>query len=215
MTAIPKEATTAHRILRLIKEKGGAVPVKSLCAQLDLSPMAVHRQLGLLQGEGLIRFEELKGGMGRPLRLYYLTDEGHESFQRDYPDLAIDLLLAVRKLDGKDKINELFAYLTEIRLEKARRRVRGKTLEARVFQVSRLLSEEGYMATWEKLAPNQYLIKLMNCAVEQVARRFPRICVCEEQLIAELLQANVSRGHHILQKEQYCSYLVESEAPSS
>jgi len=65
------------------------------------------------------------------------------------------------------------------------------------------------MATWEKVGPQSYLIKEMNCPVSRVARRFPQLCIYEESLLAELLQVRVSRQHHILRKEQYCSYLVE------
>ena len=63
---------------------------------------------------------------------------------------------------------------------------------------------------WERLGPNKYLIKEMNCAVAQVAKSFPETCIFEEGFLAELLLAKVTRRHHILQNDQYCSYLVEA-----
>ncbi len=63
---------------------------------------------------------------------------------------------------------------------------------------------------WERLGPNKYLIKEMNCAVAQVAKSFPETCIFEEGFLAELLLAKVTHRHHILQNDQYCSYLVEA-----
>ena len=85
----------------------------------------------------------------------------------------------------------------------------GKDLGGACSWVTRLLSEDGYMANWERLGPNTYLIKEMNCAVAQVAKRFPETCIFEEGFLAELLLAKVTRKHHILQKDHFCSYLVE------
>ncbi len=49
----------------------------------------------------------------------------------------------------------------------------------------------------------------MNCAVAQVAKRFPETSIFEQGFLAELLLAKVTRRHHILQKDNFCSYLVE------
>jgi len=106
-------------------------------------------------------------------------------------------------------INQVLEERKRGYVKRCRGKVSGKTLEARVHEVTRLLSEDGYMASWERLGPNKYLIKEMNCAVAQVAKRFPETCIFEEGFLAELLLAKVTRRHHILQKDHFCSYLVE------
>jgi len=157
----------------------------------------------------LIVSEREKQKIGRPSYRYYLTEKGHEEFERDYANLVIDLLGSIRSIDGPEKINQVLEERKRGYVERCRGRVLGKTLEARVHQVTRLLSEDGYMASWERLGPKKYLIKEMNCAVAQVAKRFPETCIFEEGLLAELLLAKVTRKHHILQKDHFCSYLVE------
>ncbi len=205
-----RDGTSATgRVLAVLKESGGGLSVKGLCEKLDLSSMAVRRQLFILEGQGLVQSKLEKNRTGRPSNAYYLTDKGHEQFQREYSDLAVELLLSTRKLCGKVQINAILAHRNQELLKEARGKVLGRTLEARVHEVAQLLSQGGYMATWEKLGPGRYLIKEMNCAVALVARRFPQICIFEESFLAELLQAKVSRRHHILQKDHFCSYLVE------
>jgi len=202
--------SASWRLLELLKETGRGIAVKELCEELQLSSMAVRKQLILLEGDGLIFSENERKKVGRPAKRYSLTDQGHEYFERDYANLAIDLLATLRSLDGRRKVKQVFERRMHEDLKTARKRVSGKTLEARVHDVTKLFAEKGYMAKWEKITPDKYLIKLMNCAVLQVARKFPQICVCEEAFLTELLQAKVTRRHYILKNGHLCSYLVEA-----
>ncbi|MDA2933604.1 helix-turn-helix transcriptional regulator [Acidobacteria bacterium AH-259-D05] len=202
-------SSASRRLLELLKETGRGIAIKELCEELQLSSMAVRRQLTLLEGDGLIFSENERKKVGRPAKRYYLTDQGHEYFERDYANLTIELLVALRSLNGKRKVDQVFQMSMHENLKTARKRVLGKTLEARVHDVTKLLAEKGYMAKWEKIGPDKYLIKLMNCAVLQVAKTFPRICVCEEDFLSELLQTKVTRRHYILKNGHFCSYLVE------
>ena len=204
----------SQRILEFVKHAGGGLSVSELCSELELSSMAVRRQLSSLEGEDLVSFSWHKKKMGRPARRYYLTEKGHETFERDYANLAIDLLVSIRTLEGTSKVHEVFEQRRNEHLRKYRERISGKTLETRVHQISQVLTDDGYMAAWEKVGPNQYMIRLMNCAVAQVARKFPHLCIYEEELFSELLQAKVTRKHHILQKDHFCSYHIEAEEQS-
>jgi len=202
-------SSASRELLELLKETGRGIVVKELCEKLQLSSMAVRRQLTLLEVDGLIFSENERKKIGRPAKRYCLTDQGHEYFERDYANLAIDLLATLRSLDGKRKVNQVFERHMHEDLKTARKRVLGKTLEARVHDATKWFTEKGYMARWEKIATDKYLIKFMNCAVLQVAKKFPQICVCEEDLLSELLQAKVTRRHYILKNGHFCSYLVE------
>ena len=193
----------------MLKETGRAIAIKELCEKLQLSSMAVRRQLTLLEVDGLIFSENERKEIGRPAKRYYLTDQGHEYFERDYANLAIELLAALRSLNGKRKVSQVFERRMHEDLKTARKRVLGKTLEARVHDATKWFTEKGYRARWKKIATDKYLIKFMNCAVLQVAKKFPQICVCEEDFLSELLQAKVTRRHYILKNGHFCSYLVE------
>ncbi len=208
---LPNGGSASSRVLQVLKTAGGGLSVKKMCEKLDLSSMAVRRQLAVLEAHDLVFSQREKQKTGRPSQVYYLTDGGHEEFDRDYSSLTIDLLVGIRSLLGKPKINQLLDIRNSNLLEKAKRRVRGKTLETRVHEVAQLLTEAGYMANWEKLGPNRYLIKEMNCAVAKVAKKFPQVCIFEESFLEEILQAKVTRQHHILQKDHFCSYLVEAD----
>ncbi len=202
-------SSASRELLELLKETGRGIVVKELCEKLQLTSMAVRRQLTLLEVDGLIFSENERRKVGRPAQRYYLTDQGHEYFERDYANLAIELLATLRSLDGKRKVNQVFERRMHEDLKTARKRVLSKTLEARVHDATKWFTEKGYRARWEKIATDKFLIKFMNCAVLQVAKKFPQICVCEEDFLSELLQAKVTRRHYILKSGHFCSYLVE------
>ena len=201
------QGSSEQAALKLLKEYGGGLAVKEMCERLSVSSMAVRRQLIFLEGNDLIVSQREKQKIGRPLQRYYLTEKGHEHFDRHYAELAAELLTELGVLDGKSKISQPFQLRRKTELDRYQDRVKGRTLESRVHQVTQILTENGYMAKWEKIDENKYLIREMNCAVAQVARKFPQTCIEEEHLLAELLQAKVTRQHHILRKDQFCSYL--------
>ncbi len=201
--------STSRRILELLKQTRGGLCVPEICDNLGLSSMAVRRHLASLEAKRFVYSHQKKKRIGRPAHQYDLTDKGHDCFERDYANLVIELLESLRSLEGRGKVHDVFERRKQEQLERCRDRISGKSLESRVYQTSQLLTENGYMATWEKVGPQRYLIKLMNCAVAQVARKFPHVCIYEEELLSGLLQAKVTRQEHILQKDHFCSYVVE------
>ena len=198
-----------RRLLTLLKENGEGLRVSKLCEILGLTQMSVRRQLAELERQGLVYVTTERLAMGRPAGRYFLTDKGHERFARDYAGLAIDLLRAACSLGGKDKVAELFEFYKKDHLEEAEGHVLGRTLAEKVHKITEWLCERGYMAQWQESGPDKYFIKLMNCPIAQVAKRFPHACLCEQELLSEVLGAKVERQHYILQEDHFCSYLVE------
>jgi DeoR family suf operon transcriptional repressor len=73
--------------------------------------------------------------------------------------------------------------------------------------VTRLLSDEGYMAEGTASAETGTLIE-HNCAIQAVAQRFPEICAAEARFLAAALNAEVDRQGHILSGCSACEYRV-------
>ena len=88
--------SASDRVLGLLKQAEKGLSVKELCQRLKLSSMAVRRQLTLLEGNDLLFSEQEKQKIGRPAHRYYLTEKGHEQFERDYANLALDLLVTLQ-----------------------------------------------------------------------------------------------------------------------
>ena len=88
---------TRTRILNALKA-GGPQTAAELAASLSVTPVAVRQHLdGLLQEE-LVDFEDMKGAVGRPRRVWALSAAGNASFPDNHSALILSLLSGLREL---------------------------------------------------------------------------------------------------------------------
>ncbi len=93
-----------------------------------------------------------------------------------------------------------------------RGRTKGKEFEQRVSAVAAVLTECGYMAEVEFVNPDEFLLTLGNCAIRDVAKRFPEACDEELCLVRNLVNAKVTRVSHLLAGNRHCSYRICAKA---
>src|SRR3954465_5639547 len=72
-------------ILFALKKRGQA-RADELAAHLGITPSAVRQHLTGLLADGLVTFEEQRGGPGRPKHVYRLTPTADALFPRTYSD---------------------------------------------------------------------------------------------------------------------------------
>ena len=83
------------------------------------------------------------------------------------------------------------------------------TLAARVAELAAILDEDGYLADWQQVDDQTFVLREFNCAVHHVARRFQQACGSEIEFIQTVLpDATVERQHHILRGEIFCGYRI-------
>lgn len=203
--------STRRRILHLLRKSEGGLTVSQLCQALQVTPMAVHRHLALLEARGLVASEAARQGRGRPVSIYKLTEAAGELFPKKYAQLLLELLDDLKAAGGMRKVRRFFERRAKRLAEAHRSSEREKDLPARVESVSALLNEQGYMSEWEQAGDAKFVIKLFNCPVERVARQYPDMCFYEQCFLKGLLGAKVTRDHHILAGQNYCSYLVHKK----
>ena len=85
----------------------------------------------------------------------------------------------------------------------------GKDLEHQVQELAQIRTEEGYMAEWEKVNQDTFLLRENNCAICQIAQQCIQACSHELALFQRVLPgANVTRESHILQGDGACTYRI-------
>ena len=200
---------SGRKILHLLRKSDTGMSMEELCAALEVTPMAVHRPLNLLKENGLVSSEILRlRKRGRPVRIYKVTESGDEQFPKNYGALLLELLQHVRLSEGPRKIRLLFEACFKGSVQAHREIMKGKDLGARVRMLSEILNKKNYMADIEQTNRSKFVIKLQNCPISKVAREFPQACSCEQKYLSELLHADVRRDRHILNGENYCSYII-------
>ncbi len=184
---------------------------QQLAAELNITSMGVRRHLMTLERDGLVRMQTQRQAAGRPTYVYQLTEEGYDTFPRNYDLLATQLLDAARTREGETKVQDLFSGRMDQLVAQYEPRMRGKDLAGRVAELAKIQDESGYMAIWEK-TEGGYLLKEQNCAIYRVACRFQEACQYEIELFRRLLDADIQRVEHQVKGDLACTYFV-SEKP--
>jgi len=193
-------------VLWLLKRKGRAA-TKELAAALGVTGMAIRKHLSVLSAAGLVTYETERRPRGRPVRLYRLTEAGHDVFPKDYERLALVVLDKIAQTEGQDRVEAMVSAYQEGLRQQAAERLKGLDLEQRVAEMTSLLDERGHLAEWQP-HPEGYLIIEHNCPISRVSRRFPECCRGELALLSEMLGTSVQRLSDQAGGDPECRYLV-------
>jgi predicted ArsR family transcriptional regulator len=190
-------------------KRSGPLPAKEIVERLRLSMNAVRHHLKELEAGGLVGYERQHRGVGAPAFVYRLTAVGEALFPRRYEDAVGRLLDYVVAREGRQAAVDVL----ESRYRELALRLRGAlanaTPEERVAAVSRALTEEGYMPEVRTNGtPDLHLVE-HNCPIQQVAERFPEVCEAEARFLAEVFEAEVTRGKHIASGCGTCEYQIQ------
>jgi len=199
----------ARQVLEIMK---GAEPqtAEQLAARLGISAVGVRLHLNDLAAKGLVRFEESHGKVGRPLRLWSLTDAAAVSFPDSHASLAVDLLTGIKDIFGKQALRRLVVQREKDMLARYRAALTGlKTLTRRVGELAALRTKEGYMAEARKTARGVMLVE-NHCPICAAAKECQQFCRSELRVFQQALgpDVRVERVDHILAGARRCAYLV-------
>jgi predicted ArsR family transcriptional regulator len=183
--------------------------INDLAEAVDINPISVRHHVTKLEAEGLVTSEEERHGVGRPRRLYFLTEKGMEQFPTRYLRLTVRLLEQLKETLPEPMVNKLFAqvaddlvadYTSDLDLD-------GVPMEERLDIVKDLLKTEGFTMEWE-LHDDGYHIREVNCPYYHVGQNHPEVCAVDQTLISNMLDVPVHKVKCILDGDSYCTYIV-------
>lgn len=211
MVQATNESSTRNDILLLLKTHG-PMTVNDISQRLGITPMGIRQHLNRMEGQGLVKVAQQRGGVGRPGFIYSLTEDADEMFPRNYEALARFLLETVLELDGREKVETLFHHRAEVFKERAGKRLNGKGLKEKVETLAEIQDEFGYIAQVEEENGELHLTQY-NCAIARVAREFPQACEHELRSYRDLLPgATVERISCAAHGDRFCRYAIRLES---
>jgi predicted ArsR family transcriptional regulator len=84
----------ATRVLYALKS-AGPQSADALARRLKVTVVAARQQLGRLLEKGLVTFEDRREGVGRPKRVWSLSEAGHARFPDSHATMTVDLIHAI------------------------------------------------------------------------------------------------------------------------
>jgi DeoR family suf operon transcriptional repressor len=207
--------STKQNILQFLLKENRAT-AQELARNLQISPQATRRHLGELEAEGLIHYESLQTGMGRPQHAYHLSDRGRALFPHRYGEFAVAFLDTLAETVGEEQVSKVLEKQWQRKAAEYRNILGNGSLAQRVAKLVELRQQEGYMA--ELHLPesaeerSQFILAEHNCAISEVAESYPSICGHELEMFAAVLpDCTIERTHWINDGEHRCGYLIEAK----
>jgi len=205
--------TPADRILFQLKTRGPAETL-ALAGALGISRQASLQHLERLVAEGLVAYADERRGVGRPRRIWSLTQAAQARFPDAHAQLTLEMLDAVRAEFGEVGVNRIIsrraAAMTRTFVEAL---AKARTLEARVARLAAMQSAEGYMADWSPEPDGGFRLVENHCpirAAAAAAAACQEFCHAELQVFRDALgpDVDVVRTDHLLAGARQCSYRI-------
>ncbi|MTI19111.1 transcriptional regulator [Rhodobacteraceae bacterium RKSG542] len=202
---------TRTRLFEHLKTEGPQT-VAHLAKAFKISRVGVRQHLDALLQEELVTFEDLKGAVGRPRRLWSVSSRGQKEFPDRHGALAADLLAGVNALYGDGAVEKLIQFREHKTMISFVERGCGQgLLSQRVETLRALRDQDGYMAEVEAYNDGSFLLVENHCAICTAAQEQPSLCLSELRLFESVLgdDCEVTRREHIVSGDRRCSYHIK------
>lgn len=198
---------TRQEILDILKRRG-KVTLRELAAALPVATVTVRAHLAVLQTEGLIHVEEVRGRVGRPHFVYSLTEQAQARFPQAYDELSGRLVDSLLALGGPEQLRQALSHMADQWAAERMPRLVDLALAERVAEVAAIRSEEGAIAEWQALPDGSYLLHQHNCPVPRLAERCNQVCEAERRYLAQLLGTELSQIACLAQGQETCTFHI-------
>ena len=206
-------ATTRQKVLETLLTHDVRT-INDIAEDVGINPISVRHHIARLEADGLVDSREERHGVGRPRRLYYLTENGREKFPTRYLRLTLRLLAQLTDTVPQSFVDLLFTQMAEELLVEYQDRLEDLSMEDRLELVTELLTDEGFIVEWEKRG-DKYIIRESNCPYYYIGQDHPEICKVDQTLISTVLSVPVNKIYCMLDGDAHCTYIVPELSPIS
>jgi len=204
-------SSTREKVLKTLLTQP-RITINDLAENVGINPISVRHHISSLQAEGLVLSEEERHGVGRPRRVYFLTEAGVEKFPTRYVRLTVRLLEQLKDTMPPEMIEKLFSKMAEelISDHMTISDLDKMTTEERLAAMKVMLSKEGFSIEWERTG-DQYLIHETSCPYYHVGQDHPEVCAVDQILISSVLSVPAAKTKCILNGDNHCTYVIPAD----
>ena len=179
--------------------------INELAEDVNINPISVRHHISRLEADGLVTSEEERHGVGRPRRIYFLTESGIEHFPNRYFNFSNRLLEQLKEDLPADKVNKIFTKMASGMAEDFATDMNVKNLgqDQRLKILERVLTEEGFTVEIERQG-DSFIIKETSCPYFHVGQDHPEVCIVDQTLISTVLGTPVEQTQCMLDGDSHC-----------
>ena len=185
--------------------------INELAEAVDINPISVRHHITRLQAEGLVDSAEERHGVGRPRRIYFLTEDGMEQFPTRYLRLTLRLLEQLKETLPQPLVDRLFTQMARDLAAEHESELAGLSMEQRLDLVKQMLTNEGFMVDWTREG-DHYQIREANCPYYHIGQNYPEVCSVDQTIISTVLSVPAEKIKCMLQGDNYCTYIIPTKS---
>lgn len=197
----------------LFLKTNGAQSTATIGKALDMTSEAARQQLTKLEQDGFVRARTDVKGVGRPQKIWELTELGHAQFPDAHSKLTVQLLDEIRNVLGEEALDKLISAHQKEQYARYHSAVdQDSNLEERLAHLADIRTEEGYMAEWEK-DDEDFLFMENHCPICAAASVCQDFCRSELQTFQRIIGPDViiERVEHIQLGARRCAYRIRKK----
>ena len=202
--------STRERVLQTLLAHQSCT-INEIADVVEINPISVRHHITKLQADGLVSSEEERHGVGRPRRLYFLTNEGRELFPTRYLRLTTMILDQLKETVPASTLDKVFAQIAENIAAQHAFDLDGLTIEQRLDLLKNLLNKEGFSVEWERRG-DTYQINEANCPYFHIGQNHPEVCSMDMTLIHTVLSVPTEKITCMLHGDAQCSYVIPASS---
>ena len=189
-------ATTGNsqqEVLNQLLERRSGATLDELLTAVGLSRTAVNQHLRALESAGLVRKATPRKTGGRPQHVYVLTEEGTNSFPKQYSWFSKLLLQSLREQMGEEQVSR-YMYDLGVKLSASLiPRLIGKTRTERIAEIVKIMNETGFVARTVSPAGSDKLprVECKHCVYHDLSKDYPEVCRFDIGFLSGLMGAEV------------------------
>lgn len=204
---------TRDRVLKTLLNKQRCT-INELADEVGINPISIRHHITRLEAEGMVDSREELHGVGRPRRIYFLTEAGLERFPTRYMRLTLRLLAQMKEVMPQPAVDQMFAQIAQTMVHDftSDTNTDGLTMEERLSLMQDILAKEGFNVEWQKQG-NQYHIREISCPYLHITQSHPEVCSVDQTLISSLLSVPAQKIECVLNGDAHCTYIVHTTNP--
>jgi predicted ArsR family transcriptional regulator len=201
-----------EKALFLLK-KQGAMPLKDIAQQMEVTTEGARFHLLKLAGDGLVKSEKVSKGRGRPQQIWSLTEGGHARFPDAHASLTVNMITMIRETLGEDALESVIKT-HEKKCEAKYREIiqESDPLAIKVEKLAEIRTKEGYMAEFIEDGES-YIFVENHCPICAAATICQAFCRSELSVFQRIMgkEVKVERKEHIIKGARRCAYSIKNK----
>jgi len=179
-------------ILLVLKKSSGR-SVGEIAEELGRSYMGIKQHCVSMEKIGYLDTWRRPRKVGRPEKIYRLTEKAEGLFPQAGNELAMGLLQVVGQVHGVNAPEKLLFNHFLAKAKVYRTKVRGKSVVERATALANLRDLDGYMARCMYDQEDGFRILEYHNPMQALMDAYPMAAKAEERMIEQVLETRISR----------------------